>query len=86
MAVPGELLGYWEAHQRFGKLDWRTLFQPAIKLCKEGSIINSYLAEHIKNKEHFIKKEPTLREILVDGITNQTYKVIVKICIHICLI
>ena len=66
MAVPGELLGYWEAHKKYGKLSWKELFEPSIKLCETGSIITRYLADSLKGKEDFIRTEPTLAEILID--------------------
>ncbi|XP_033217488.1 glutathione hydrolase 1 proenzyme-like isoform X2 [Belonocnema kinseyi] len=75
VAIPGELLGYWEAHQRFGKLDWKELFQPAIDLCKKGSIINEYLESYMMSKEAVIKEEPTLAEILINPATKNLYKV-----------
>ncbi|CAG0920648.1 unnamed protein product, partial [Notodromas monacha] len=45
VAVPGEIAGYWEAHQKFGKLPWHRLFQPAIKMCLEGIEIHKPLGD-----------------------------------------
>lgn len=34
--VPGSVAGLWEAHQKYGRLDWAVLLESAIKLAKEG--------------------------------------------------
>ncbi|XP_020279668.1 gamma-glutamyltranspeptidase 1-like isoform X2 [Pseudomyrmex gracilis] len=73
VAVPGELKGYWEAHQRFGKLPWRELFEPTIQLCKDGSLVNDYLAAYLVEKEPMIKNESSLAEILINRATNKTW-------------
>lgn len=45
IAVPGELMGYWEAHKKFGKLPWVELFQPAISMCLNGIPVNMRLGK-----------------------------------------
>ncbi|XP_071493203.1 glutathione hydrolase 1 proenzyme-like [Diadema antillarum] len=35
-AVPGEVRGLWEAHQKYGSLPWSDLFQPVIELAENG--------------------------------------------------
>ncbi|XP_066588884.1 glutathione hydrolase 1 proenzyme-like [Prorops nasuta] len=73
VAVPGEILGYREAWKKFGSLPWAELFQPAIKLCHEGSRINGYLAAYLKQKEALIRASPSLAEILINNATNSTW-------------
>ncbi|GFS21750.1 gamma-glutamyltranspeptidase 1 [Elysia marginata] len=34
--VPGEVLGLWEVHRRFGKLPWADVVRPSVKLCQDG--------------------------------------------------
>lgn len=36
VAVPGTVRGLWAAHQKFGKLPWRKLVEPAIALARDG--------------------------------------------------
>ncbi|XP_058800051.1 scoloptoxin SSD14-like [Phymastichus coffea] len=73
VAVPGELMGYWEVHQKYGRVPWKDLFEPAIKLCENGNIINKYLYNSLKGKEKYIREEETLREILINSETNMLY-------------
>ncbi|KAL7304051.1 hypothetical protein TKK_0003515 [Trichogramma kaykai] len=75
IAIPGELKGYWEAHQRYGKLPWKDLFQGSIKLCETGAEVNQYLFNSIRGKEKFILNEPTLSDVFIDPKTNRTWTV-----------
>ncbi|TMW52364.1 hypothetical protein DOY81_002531 [Sarcophaga bullata] len=64
-AVPGEILGYWELHQRYGRLPWKTLFEPTIKLCREGYSVSKYLADALVSAESAIRNEPSMAEIFL---------------------
>ncbi|KAK0081381.1 hypothetical protein PV325_012278 [Microctonus aethiopoides] len=75
VAVPGELAGYWAAHQKYGRLSWRELFLPTIKLCEIGTVVNPYQAETLKTKLPQIRAEPSLAEILIDPKTNSTWTI-----------
>lgn len=59
------MLGYCELHQRYGRLPWKSLFQPTIKLCKEGHFVSKFLAAAIKSKEKEIRNEPSLTGLFV---------------------
>lgn len=89
VAIPGELLGYWEAHQKYGRVAWKELFEPSIKLCEEGPISNAYNDLRLKFFEKEIKSQPALSEFLVDPKTNELYKVRIirtdRYCIIIAL-
>lgn len=74
VAVPGELKGYFEAHKRYGKLPWKILVEPTIKLCKEGHIVSSYMANALKSRHEQILQEPSLREIFINPVNNQPWK------------
>jgi gamma-glutamyltranspeptidase len=41
LMVPGTVDSWWQAHQRFGRLPWATLLQPAIQLAAQGYSISA---------------------------------------------
>jgi len=76
VAVPGELMGYWEAYKKYksGNVEWGELVQPTIDLCREGIIVTAYLAKLLEQKEEDIKQSVTLSEILINKDTNSVWK------------
>ena len=48
MTVPGAVRGWWDLHQRFGRLPWKDLFQPAIDLARRGIVVSAGVAEGLK--------------------------------------
>jgi gamma-glutamyltranspeptidase/glutathione hydrolase len=46
--IPGTVAGFWAAHQKYGKLPWRKLVEPAIKLAQKGFIPAKILVDDIK--------------------------------------
>lgn len=51
--VPGEVDGFWQAHELYGKLPWKELWQPSIDLCESGFHIQAELGRQIKKQEAF---------------------------------
>lgn len=63
--VPGSVDGMVEAHKKYGKLDWKTLLNPAIALAEKGFPITKQQAEEFNEyKESFQKYNPSGASIL----------------------
>ena len=56
IGVPGSVRGFWEAHKRYGKLDWKTLVEPAIRLARDGYVVDDYLSRSIKGQEQVMRE------------------------------
>lgn len=63
MGVPGEIAGLYQAWLKYGRLPWRTLFEPAIQFARDGFTISPYLGEHILSKSDMILNDPGLSEV-----------------------
>jgi gamma-glutamyltranspeptidase/glutathione hydrolase/leukotriene-C4 hydrolase len=73
-AVPGEIAGYWKAHQIAGKLPWKRLFEPAISYCRNGFKISPTLANALGQSETAIRRNPSLKRLFVDPVTDKLYR------------
>lgn len=71
--VPGELKGYWEAHQRYGRLPWEELIMPTINICEEGYIMNKHQSDSLGMRAKVIHRDPILRELFVNPKTGKFF-------------
>ncbi|KAL5226967.1 hypothetical protein ABZP36_015232 [Zizania latifolia] len=63
MGIPGELAGLHAAWSRYGRLPWKDLFAPAIKLARDGYTVVDYVASALKKTEHDVLADPGLRGV-----------------------
>ncbi|CAH1800466.1 unnamed protein product [Owenia fusiformis] len=66
IGVPGEIKGYWEAYSNFGSgsVPWKELFEPTIKMCKEGFPVGKSLASAIRQYRNRLPNYPSIMEII----------------------
>ena len=48
VSTPGALDGWWMLHQRYGKLKWAELFEPAIHYCEAGAPVPQIIGYYLK--------------------------------------
>jgi gamma-glutamyltranspeptidase/glutathione hydrolase len=47
VSVPGAVQAWWDLHQRYGKLPWKDLFDPAIAQAEEGAPVTQNVAYYL---------------------------------------
>ncbi|MGJ1224918.1 gamma-glutamyltransferase [Sphingobacterium siyangense] len=58
--IPGSVAGMWEAHRKYGKLQWKDLVLPAIQLARTGFKISQRQANEFEShKDRFVKLNPS---------------------------
>ncbi len=64
VSVPGAVDGWWTLHQRYGRLPWADLFQPAIAYAEQGApvpdVVSFYLRRAMAN---FVRRSSEIEEI-----------------------
>jgi gamma-glutamyltranspeptidase len=76
IGIPGELYGLRKAYELFGsgRVEWRELLLPTVKLCREGYVVSGSLGEAISEKTNDFWNEPTMRDVFYDQEANRTYR------------
>ncbi len=63
VSTPGCLDGWWTLHQRYGKLKWAELFEPAIYACENGDPTPQIIGYYIKrNVMAFLRLKSEIEE------------------------
>ncbi|MBR9789542.1 MAG: gamma-glutamyltransferase [Vibrionaceae bacterium] len=61
VGTPGTVKLLWDTHQQYGKLDWKKLIQPVIKLAKQGFTVSPRLASLIENDSERLSRFPATK-------------------------
>nr|WP_262561042.1 gamma-glutamyltransferase [Acaryochloris sp. CCMEE 5410] len=65
VAVPGTIAGLQAIHQKHGRLPWKRLLNPAIKLAEEGFVVSDRTHRIIRLRQKALAANPAAREIFL---------------------
>lgn len=65
VTVPGAVDGWARLHQRFGKLPWKDLFQPAIYFAEHGFPVTEMIGMAWKEQEPKLQKDGNARQVFL---------------------
>ncbi|XP_069118735.1 glutathione hydrolase 1 proenzyme-like [Argopecten irradians] len=74
IAVPSEIKGYKEAHEKFGRLPWSAIFNPSIKLCEDGFPVPKHLEDYFIKERNKLSKDPDTIKTYTNPATGDLYK------------
>lgn len=67
VSVPGCVEGWWELHQRFGKLPWKDLFKPAIYYASKGFPVPQWDSMYWAAYGNVLEQNAEARSIYLPG-------------------
>ncbi|SMY17945.1 gamma-glutamyltransferase [Photobacterium aquimaris] len=67
VGTPGTIKLLWNSHQQYGQLEWKKLFQPAIKLAQQGFIVSSRLAALVAKDATHLQRWPVTKAYFFDA-------------------
>ncbi|WP_305402931.1 gamma-glutamyltransferase [Photobacterium leiognathi] len=70
VGTPGTIKLLWRSHEQYGKLAWKSLFIPAIKLAKDGFIVSPRLAAMIEKDANNLSRYPATKAYFFDNDGN----------------
>ncbi|WP_305818310.1 gamma-glutamyltransferase [Photobacterium leiognathi] len=70
VGTPGTIKLLWRSHEPYGKLAWKSLFLPAIKLAKDGFIVSPRLAAMIEQDAQHLSRFPATKAYFFDNDGN----------------
>jgi gamma-glutamyltranspeptidase/glutathione hydrolase len=78
VTVPGAVRGWWAMHERFGKLPWKDLFQPAIAFAERGFPVHEGIAEIWAAQVRGLKTQAESTRVFLPGgkaaVTGQIFR------------
>ncbi len=66
VGTPGTVKLLWDTHQKYGKLDWKTLIEPVIKVAEQGFEISPRLATLIERDQKHLSRFDTTKAYFFD--------------------
>jgi gamma-glutamyltranspeptidase/glutathione hydrolase len=67
VTVPGMVDGWTKLHDRFGKLPWRDLFQPAIFFADHGYPVPEIIHDYWQGSQTDLMKNPESQRVFLPG-------------------
>jgi gamma-glutamyltranspeptidase/glutathione hydrolase len=65
--VPGSVAGLALAHRRAGRLPWKTVVEPAVRLARDGFVMTAAVSESIASDRERLAADPETARIFLPG-------------------
>lgn len=63
VGTPGTVAGMYEVHRRYGKLPWKTVVEPSVKLAKDGFVVSNRFVNAVKRRKRMVASNQEARAI-----------------------